>query len=257
MASSPSPPAALLTGGQPSAADQKWSLTGSDLGRLILPYLKVADATGRKISCTVCGMKFANLVKGLNHIENKHMDCLQYKCSLCKSIKNSRLAFDCHVRSRHTVGNDSRDRPCITPLFRLKRPFSIKAERATKSKGGRLHQQQQNQQQNHSQRSSSYDLQFVTFLRSELASDAEVGGGEEAGLATVSSWHWATPSQGPAHLAEWLHKEQGIFRINRRQEFAKKWYQLKVIYGTMLIHIVSLWLYPVFEILEFSSNCFS
>ncbi len=167
---------------------------------------------------------------------NKHLDCLQYKCSLCKSIKNSRLAFDCHVRSRHSVDNNSRDHRTIPviPLFRLKRPFAIKAERLTKSKGGRgqLHQLQQ-LQHNLSQRSASYDLQFVTFLRSMLASD--VGGtaaaertGDLEGVC-VTSWHWATPSQGPAHpLAEWLHKEQGIFRINCREEFAKKWFQLKV-----------------------------
>jgi hypothetical protein len=214
--------------------DQKWSLTGTDLGRLILPYLKLVDPNGRKISCTVCGMKFPHLLKGLNHVENKHVDCLQYKCSLCKSVKNSRLAFDCHVRSRHSVGNSPP--PAITPLCRLKRPFSIKAERPTKSnKGGRRQQQltrQLPQQQNNNQRASnSYDLQFVTFLRAELASDDHNSSASaESGhlMAATPTWHWATPSQGPAHLAEWLHKEQGIFRINRRQEFAKKWYQLKV-----------------------------
>ncbi len=217
-----------------STADQKWTLSAPELGRLILPYLK-EDAAGRggKLTCTVCSMKFTHLVKGLNHIENKHLDCLQYKCSLCKSIKNSRLAFDCHVRSRHSVDNNSRDHRTIpvTPLFRLKRPFAIKAERLTKSKGGRgqLHQLQQ-LQHNLSQRSASYDLQFVTFLRAELASDAAAAErpGDLEGVC-VTSWHWATPSQGPAHpLAEWLHKEQGIFRINCREEFAKKWFQLKV-----------------------------
>jgi hypothetical protein len=189
-------------------------------------------------------MKFPHLLKGLNHVENKHVDCLQYKCSLCKSVKNSRLAFDCHVRSRHSVGGGgSNDRPpALAPLCRLKRPFSIKAERATKSKSGKqqqlrqLQHSSQHQQLNNNQRASSYDLQFVTFLRAELASDhTTTEGGAASGdvssgghVIAPPTWHWATPSQGPAHLAEWLHREQGIFRINRRQEFAKKWYQLKV-----------------------------
>lgn len=235
-ASSPSPPSSSspfsrVGGGGGTQAD-KWSLSGPDLGRLILPYLH-ADTAGRKICCTVCGMKFTHLVKGLNHIENKHLDCLQYKCFLCKSIKNSRLAFDCHMRRRHSMDDRT---PVIAPLLRLKHPFTIKAERLTKSKGGRGRGgAASQQQQNSSQRSSSYDLQFVTFLRSELGGGGGGGGGEAEPerpgkgkvVTTVTSWHWPTPSQNPAQLAVWLHKEQGIFRINCREEFAKKWYQLK------------------------------
>ena len=56
----------------------------------------------------------------------------------------------------------------------------------------------------------SYDLEFVTFLREILNLGKEVD-------PSSRSWHTAIPS------AEWVDQEQGIFRINNREEFCTMW----------------------------------
>ena len=117
-----------------------------------------------------------------SHIENKHIDCFQYKCPLCRTTKTSRLAFDCHTRSRHGAV----DKLSVSPLLRLKRQFSVKTE---KSRAGRKSSHgDENGGGGHSgkdvdtsdgdstrlsaigkpERSKSkggYDLLFLTFLR--------------------------------------------------------------------------------------------
>jgi hypothetical protein len=131
-----------------------WNMTVSDMEKMFEPYISQSE---KKYNCTVCTIKFPHKDKLISHIENKHIDCFQYKCPLCRTTKTSRLAFDCHIRSRHSA-----DKKSLDPLLRLKRQFAIKNDRHKMSgdkgnKGGK-----------EIKKKESYDLHFVTFLREEL-----------------------------------------------------------------------------------------
>ena len=54
-------------------------MTELEVTKLLEPYVK---SVHKKFSCTVCDMKFGSKVKAVTHVENKHVDCLQYKCPL-------------------------------------------------------------------------------------------------------------------------------------------------------------------------------
>jgi len=165
-------------------------LTENQVTSLLEPYI-VWDR--KRAVCTVCNIKFVKREKARAHLENKHLDCFQYKCPLCRASKVTRLAYESHLRRGHSA--KARD---YTPQIRLKRRFGLKSEPGSGGEGRGLAQ---------------YDLEFVTFLRGVLSL-----GGEEGGEL---SWHRALAP------AEWLDREQGIFRINNRHEFASGWYTFK------------------------------
>jgi len=164
-------------------------LTEKDVISLIDPYI---GWDRKRAVCTVCDIKFVKREKARAHVENKHLDCLQYKCPLCRASKVTRLAYESHLRRGHSA--KARD---YQPQIRLKRRFGLKVDNKGGGDGRSLAQ---------------YDLEFVTFLRGVLS----IGSGEEQ-----LSWHRALAP------AEWLDREQGIFRINNRQEFATSWYTFK------------------------------
>ena len=169
-------------------------LTEADLEKLLDPFMKYAE---KKFTCTVCDIKFSNKVKAKAHLENKHVDCLQYKCPLCKSIKPTRLAYESHIRRGHGENVKS-----YSPLIRCKKNFFVKSKADNEALSKTT--------------SQPYDLTFVTFLRHILTLAEEAGG-------TSSSWHKTV------NCAEWVEKDQGIFRINNRQELITRWCSFKVI----------------------------
>ena len=146
-----------------AATKQPAELTGENKGsfiselevtRLLEPYVKNVH---KKFLCTVCDMKFTNKAKALTHVENKHVDCLQYKCPLCRASKVTRLAYESHLRRGH---NARVDQHCA--IIRLKKKFCVKSEAQSSQPEARVGQ--------------PYDLEFVTYLRHSLAQ----GEGEEA-----------------------------------------------------------------------------
>ena len=54
-------------------------MTERDISILIDPYLK---SVNKKVICNICKLKFVNKAKAKAHVENKHVDCLMYKCPL-------------------------------------------------------------------------------------------------------------------------------------------------------------------------------
>ena len=180
-------------------------LSEADLEKLLDPFMKYAE---KKFICTICNIKFSNKVKAKAHLENKHVDCLQYKCPLCKSIKPTRLAYESHIRRGHGENVKSN-----SPLIRCKKNFLVKSKSANESLSRSI--------------SQPYDLTFVTFMRHILALAEEAGG-------SSSSWHQTVI------CAEWLDKDQGIFRINNRLELITRWCSFKVkhrFYYNVTIHI--------------------
>eukprot|EP00090_Calanus_glacialis_P036228 TRINITY_DN6181_c1_g1_i14.p1 TRINITY_DN6181_c1_g1~~TRINITY_DN6181_c1_g1_i14.p1 ORF type:complete len:302 (-),score=67.74 TRINITY_DN6181_c1_g1_i14:18-923(-) len=123
-------------------------MTELEVTKLLEPYVK---SVHKKFSCTVCDMKFGSKVKAVTHVENKHVDCLQYKCPLCRASKGTRLAYESHLRRGH--GARVMD---YHPVIRSKKIFSVKSEALIG------HREPQSGQ--------PYDLQFVTFLRQRLCS---------------------------------------------------------------------------------------
>merc|ERR1719320_1365958 len=168
-------------------------LTEADLEKLLDPFMKYTE---KKFTCTVCDIKFSNKVKAKAHLENKHVNCLQYKCPLCKSIKSTRLAYESHIRRGH--GENVKR---YSPLMRCKKNFLVKSKSANESLSRSI--------------SQPYDLTFVTFMRHILTLAEETGG-------SSSSWHQTVI------CAEWLDKDQGIFRINNRLELITRWCSFKV-----------------------------
>jgi len=128
-------------------------LSELEVTKLLDPYVKVFQ---KKFLCTVCDMKFANKVKALTHVENKHVDCLQYKCPLCRASKVTRLAYESHLRRGHNARVDQH-----SPLIKCKKKFCVKSEAQSSEPDAKVGHQ--------------YDLQFVTFLRHTL-SQSETGG---------------------------------------------------------------------------------
>merc|ERR1711936_1232388 len=178
-----------LSANSPEEVGKGTLLTEKDVISLLDPYI---GWDRKRAVCTVCEIKFVKREKARAHIENKHLDCLQYKCPLCRASKVTRLAYESHLRRGHSA--KARD---YQPQIRLKRRFGLKVDNKGGGEGRSLAQ---------------YDLEFVTFLRGMLS----IGSGEEQ-----LSWHRALAP------AEWLDREQGIFKINNRQEFATSWYTFK------------------------------
>ena len=143
------PASAELTGENKASFISELEVT-----RLLEPYVKNVH---KKFLCTVCDMKFTNKAKALTHVENKHVDCLQYKCPLCRASKVTRLAYESHLRRGH---NARVDQHCA--IIRLKKKFCVKSEAQSSQPEARVGQ--------------PYDLEFVTYLRHSLAQ----GEGEEA-----------------------------------------------------------------------------
>ena len=59
-------------------------LTEKDVISLIDPYI---GWDRKRAVCKVCDIKFVKREKARAHVENKHLDCLQYKCPLCRASK--------------------------------------------------------------------------------------------------------------------------------------------------------------------------
>ena len=163
-------------------------LTELEVTKLLDPYVKTVH---KKFMCTVCDMKFVNKVKALTHVENKHVDCLAYKCPLCRASKVTRLAYESHLRRGHNARTDQH-----SPLIKCKKKFCVKSEAQSSGGAGEAARPGGGHQ---------YDLQFVTFLRHSLAS-------------TGTGAAWLDQDQ-----------DQAIFRITNRDIFAKRWFAFKVI----------------------------
>ena len=173
-------------------------VTERDISVLIDPYLK---SVNKKVICKVCKVKFVNKAKAKTHVENKHVDCLMYKCPLCRVTKVTRLAYESHLRRGH--GARVKD---YSPLIRLRKNFMVKSIEQTSSLDCRT------------------DLEFVTFLRHILTSGLEVN-------TPTSICHRAK------RCAEWIDQEQSIFKINKREEFAMEWYKFKVISESLCVFL--------------------
>jgi len=141
---------------EPSGENKGTFITDLEVTRLLDPYVKNVQ---KKFLCTVCDMKFANKPKALTHVENKHVDCLQYKCPLCRASKVTRLAYESHLRRGHSARVDQH-----SPIIRLKKKFCVKSEAQSSQPEARLGQ--------------PYDLEFVTYLRLRLSE----------GEASCASW---------------------------------------------------------------------
>ena len=178
-----------------SSTDNKGSIvTEAELASLIDPYVKM---NLKKFSCSICCIKFISKGKAVSHVENKHVDCLQYKCPLCRASKGTRLAYESHLRRGHGARVIDHE-----PVIKSKKHFHVKSE------------SQMSDKDDHA--GELYDLQFVTFLREALCS-----GKEE--IDFNGSWQKISTD------AEWIDHDQGIFRINNRHLFARKWCKFKVL----------------------------
>jgi len=168
-------------------------MTEQEVSRMLDPYVK---SVHKKFSCTVCEMKFVSKLKAVTHVENKHVDCLQYKCPLCRASKGTRLAYESHLRRGHGAKVNQ-----YSPHIRCKKQFLVKSEAQNSKIETEVCQ--------------PYDLQFVTFLRHILSTSKEVN---------QSNNNW----QGMViPCADWVDQEQSIFRINNRHEFSLRWYKFK------------------------------
>ena len=123
-----------------------------EISSLLDPYVK---SVHKKFFCTVCDMKFVSRVKAVTHVENKHVDCLQYRCPLCRASKGTRLAYESHLRRGHGVKVKN-----YSPHIRCKKQFSVRSE-AHRSKS-------------EPQGCQPYDFQFVNFLRHILSTGREM-----------------------------------------------------------------------------------
>ena len=172
-------------------------MTEAEVSRLLEPHVK---AVLRKFVCTVCHMKFANRLKAVTHVENKHVDCLVYKCPLCRASKVTRLAYESHLRRGHGARPDQH-----RPLIKAKKKFSVRsaaeAGPASDQAAGAGHPTAAGGH-------CSYDLQFVTFLRHSLA-----------GPALVTGAQWLDSAQDT---------DQAVFRVTNRETFARRWFAFKV-----------------------------
>jgi hypothetical protein len=91
---------ACLSRFSPEEVGRGTLLSESEVTSLIEPYI-VWDR--KRAVCTVCDIKFLKREKAMAHMENKHLDCLQYKCPLCRASKVTRMAH-CTMGSSSTDG---------------------------------------------------------------------------------------------------------------------------------------------------------
>ena len=171
-------------------------MTEAEVSRLLEPHVK---AVLRKFVCTVCDMKFANRLKAVTHVENKHVDCLVYKCPLCRASKVTRLAYESHLRRGHGARPDQH-----RPLIKAKKKFSVRSA----AEAGPASDQAAGAGHTAAAGHCSYDLQFVTFLRHSLA-----------GPALVTGAQWLDSAQDT---------DQAVFRVTNRETFARRWFAFKV-----------------------------
>ena len=75
-----------LSAHSPEEVGKGTLLTEKDVISLIDPYI---GWDRKRAVCTVCDIKFVKREKARAHLENKHLDCLQYKCPLCRASKVS------------------------------------------------------------------------------------------------------------------------------------------------------------------------
>ena len=73
-----------LSAHSPEEVGKGTLLTEKDVISLLDPYI---GWDRKRAVCTVCEIKFVKREKARAHIENKHLDCLQYKCPLCRASK--------------------------------------------------------------------------------------------------------------------------------------------------------------------------
>merc|ERR1711936_1131172 len=106
-----------LSANSPEEVGKGTLLTEKDVISLLDPYI---GWDRKRAVCTVCEIKFVKREKARAHIENKHLDCLQYKCPLCRASKVTRLAYESHLRRGHSA--KARD---YQPQIRLKRRFGL------------------------------------------------------------------------------------------------------------------------------------
>lgn len=173
---------------------REWEVT-----QLLEPYVKLVQ---KKFLCTVCDMKFANKVKAVTHVENKHVDCLQYRCPLCRASKVTRLAYESHLRRGHNAKVDQH-----SPLIKCKKKFCVKSEA----------QSSQHQVSNNDSRHQQYDLEFVTFLRTTLSQQS----------AASPQSNTDDIIQSDSRIVSWVDKDQGIFKITDKDLFSKLWFAFK------------------------------
>ena len=189
-----------------SPADSRSSfMTEHEVTKLLDPYVKIVS---KKFLCTVCDMKFANRGKALAHVENKHVDCLQYKCPLCRASKVTRLAYESHLRRGHNTRPEHH-----SALIKCKKKFCVKSEAQTSG-----HQVETSEKQ--------YDLQFVTFLRTNLAFPAQPWLHQSQARSDFID---QSQSDKRNALVSWVDQDQGIFRIINKDQFSKEWFAFKVI----------------------------
>ena len=181
-------------------------MTELEVTRLLEPYVK---SVHKKFTCAVCDMKFVSKQKALTHVENKHVDCLQYKCPLCRASKVTRLAYESHLRRGHNAR--VRDH---TPGIRCKKRFCVKSEAQSSQAESKVGRQ--------------YDFQFVTFLRHILSPASPGTGNNNNNNNNTNNNNSAATQNQNYSCAEWLEQEQAIFRIHNPDQFARAWYAFKV-----------------------------
>ena len=183
---------------------KEWEVT-----QLLEPYVKLVQ---KKFLCTVCDMKFANKVKAVTHVENKHVDCLQYRCPLCRASKVTRLAYESHLRRGHNAKVDQH-----SPLIKCKKKFCVKSEA----------QSSQHQDSNET-RHQQYDLEFVTFLRTNLSQSSVDQSQSRTAVSDQSEQRSDNINRSESSIVSWVDQDQGIFKITDRDIFSKQWFAFKV-----------------------------
>ena len=102
---------------------KKQVVTEKDIFCLIEPYLKKIN---NKFLCTICEVKFSSQNQACTHVENKHIDCLLYKCPLCRVTKVTRLGYESHLRRGHWARVKD-----YCPKIKLRKSFMVKSEKKT------------------------------------------------------------------------------------------------------------------------------
>ena len=82
-----------LSSHSPEEVGKGTLLTEKDVISLIDPYI---GWDRKRAVCTVCDIKFVKREKARAHVENKHLDCLQYKCPLCRASKVEHIFLSYH-----------------------------------------------------------------------------------------------------------------------------------------------------------------